>query len=160
MSRYDEKLPRLETFSRQFAKRLFARHPAWKLYEGRYVKGDPGLLEYYLEVKIPSGNPQVAEPLLIRTWPCEEVYIQWMEWWHVHIDTDPKRDWEALYEKALARIDLIVSDEYLFGNIYRDGKCVGGWSSEVGSIPAEILLPKPEQKTVIRSWRGTHDREF
>ncbi len=159
MSRYNEKIPRLEHYSQQFAKRLFACHPEWKQYESRYAQGEPGLLDYFLEVKIPSANPQVIAPLLIRTHP-REVFVRWMEGWHVHISPWSHQSAESHYEVVLKTIDLLVSDEYLFANIYKDGECAGGWGGGVGSVPAEDFQPKPGQKIVVRSSRGNHDREF
>src|SRR5690242_4491803 len=85
MSRYDEKKPRLEYYSQQFAKRLFARHPEWKPYAGFYAKGEPGLLSYYLEVEIPSANPHVQTPLVIRTNSSPDVMVSWMDGWHFHV---------------------------------------------------------------------------
>ena len=67
---------------------------------------------------------------------------------------------EEHYSQALETIDLFVSDDYLFANIYKDSECVGGWGGRIGTVEATDLQPKPGQKTVVRSWRGTHNREF
>ena len=159
MSRRDEKHPKIGYYSQQFAKRLFARHPGWKAYADRYSEGDPELPEYFLEVTIPSANPQVVEPLIIRT--CsKEIVSKWMEQWHAHIFPGPTQSMEAHYEEALETIDLFVSDQYLFANRYKDGACLGGWGGMAGAMPKEYLQPQHGQTTVVRSWRGTYDREF
>ncbi len=163
MSRHDTKPPRLEHYSQQFAKRLFARHPEWKQYAGHYAEGEPDALDYFLEVSVPSGNPQVAEPLVIRTRPTnpKEVFVKWGGSWHTHIIPWPKQSMEEHYENALDAIDLLVSDDYLFANVYRGERCIGGWGRVIGGAEtAKHMQPTPGQRTVVRSWRGTHDQEF
>jgi hypothetical protein len=148
---------RLERFSAAFAKVLLARHPEWQACFGAYEEEEDGFRQRYLEVRVPSEHPRVTEPLVIRTRP-EEVYLDWAGW-HDHVFPWPDQSEDALFADALAKIDLWMSDEYLFATIYRDGARVREWGCSVGREDPDDLQVGRGERVVIRSWRGTHDEE-
>ena len=160
MARYDEKGPRLETYSQQFAKRLLARHPEWRPFWGSYRQIEDGLQVSYLEVKLPSQNPAVPEPFVIQTRPGQEVLVYWMEGFHSHIQIWPRQDIEAHYDEALRIIDSILSDDYVIGIELARGRVASSINGPLDWLDRSLEAVGDADLVVLRSWRGTHDREI
>ena len=166
MSRYPrEKKVRLGSRSRAFAKMLFARHPEWEPFAGYYEVQEPEFVTRYLEVRVPSANPHVLDPLLIRVMPSQ-VYLQWVKGWHDHVFQGwrdavhrvPDQDLESHFEDALRVIDLWTSDEYLFGIVYRGDAKAEEWGARSEAAPPDYFVPVAGQRTEVYSWRGSGDR--
>ncbi|HEU4752064.1 MAG TPA: hypothetical protein VFU47_03070 [Armatimonadota bacterium] len=147
-----KELRRLRAHSREFARRLLARYPGWLEYLSARAEGDPGLLELYLEVRVPPVNPAVKEPLHVYT-AEGEVTIEWFGHWHVHVPEWPKGSTGYL-DEALEWIDALVSER-------RVVVAAAGTASATrpGEEPLWLRRLEPGQRVTVRSWRGTYDDE-
>jgi hypothetical protein len=150
---------RLEATSQEFARELFSRHPEWQRDAGYYELEVGRYLQRFLEVRVPSAHPSVSDPLLIRTRP-EEVYLDWGGW-HDHVYWWSGQSHAEFIAEALAAIERWVSDGFLFASVYQGDRRVREWAGLVGDEHVERFLCQPSglvERTVVRSWRGTHDR--
>lgn len=151
----------LEHHSQRFAQKLFRRFPAWKPYLGYDERMEDGLLVHYLDVRVPSQNPKVPEPLRILT-RSREVMISWWGGWHIHISPErADRGQETYFQAALDFLDDFTSDAYITATYYRDGKStLNGFSYYANDHQAlEWCFDPKFGQVVLRSWLGGHDRE-
>jgi hypothetical protein len=149
---------RLERLSQEFANRLLARHPDWAPYTSSNESEVDGYLQRLILVQVPSEHPAVAQPLLIRTFP-EEVYLEWAGW-HDHVFWWPGKTMEGFLLDAVDTIDLWVSDEYLFGRVYEGDRVAEEWMCPAGREEPHPRTPGSGRRIIVRSWRGTHDRQL
>lgn len=155
----DNKL-HLEHNSQRLANKLFQRFPTWKQHLGYEEKTEAGLLVRYLDVRVPSQNPKVPEPLSIVT-RLHEVTISWWGGWHVHFGPPGgDQEQEAYLQSALDFLDSFTSDHYVTANYRRDGELTGsGFGYAIGhQVPEKWFNPEFGQ-VILRSWLGGHDRE-
>ena len=153
---------KLEWYSEQFAKRLFQWVPHWKAYTGHYAEGEPGLLDYFLDIHIPPANPHVDQPLRIYTGRDQDITISWIDGWHAHFDPWSNRIHADTYiDQALYFLEALISERMIVINLYQEGKPAGGGYMSVDHLLQDTLPtwvhPKPGYTTILRTWRGTHD---
>lgn len=160
MANAEENKLHLEYSSQRFANRLFRRFSAWKQYLGYAERVEDGLPVRYLDVRVPSQNPKVPEPLSIMTVP-NEIIISWWGGWHVHFGpSEADQGQETCFHAALNFLDDFTSDAYVTAGYFRDGKPTGsGFGYASGQqVPEEWFDPELG-RVVLRSWLGGHDRE-
>lgn len=139
-----------EEHSRQFARLLLARYPDWRPFGRDRREGEAGLDETFLEVYVPSANPQISAPWIIRVMH-EEIRLEWVYGVHWHARRVRGQDWQAVYQEALGILAQWTSEASPFVFLERDGRVV-----EWGGDPS---LLQPGDRIIVRSWRGTQDRE-
>jgi hypothetical protein len=113
----------------------------------------------YLEVRVPSENPDFPEPLVIQTFDLE-VRMTWFHPWHIHCEHSKNRPAEEYMDHALAWIGHVVSDEFAVAVEYRDGEARSASGYHHSRVPAWVASPEPGATIIVRSWRGTHDGEI
>ncbi len=153
------KRTRLASTSAAFARELFARHPDWRAYAAAYDLEVEGYLERHLELRIPAAHPYVQDPLRVQVKP-REVYLEWAGW-HDHVFWWEGEPLATCLRSAVETIELWISDRYLFATVYAGEQRVREWGTLLDHADALRLLNEPMapgERTLIRSWRGTHDR--
>lgn len=152
---------RLEDFSRNLARELSARHNEWKVYIGSYsVVGPDGLIDRFLELRIPSEHPQIDSPLLVkacRTDGGDEVYLEW-DGWHDHVMAWAGQTRDELIRQAVDLVELWTSDCFLFARLWRGDKIVEERGSPYPPDKPDFWETPEGTTLVVRSWRGTHDQ--
>ena len=155
----EKKIP-YEHYSAQFAKRLFKRYPTWREYAGYTTEGKPEEHIDYLSVRVPTPNPNLPDPFVVSTNSLHEVTLSWFGGWHIHIFKSKAETDEDYFSRVLSEIDRIISEQVVVATCYRGQEISSGSAFPAKSDIPSSLLPKPDQRLVIRSWRGTYDREI
>lgn len=149
---------KLEYYSGRFAKKLFKRFPQWKQYAGHFAIGAADDFANYLDMRIPSANPTVLEPLHIIMYPPQAVTITWIGGSHIHISDNPFLPCPDHVEQALEFLEAFVSDQIVFGCCIRDGKSLGGFVHHIAADFPSDWQRVENASTIIRSWLGGHDQ--
>ena len=162
---------RTEREARHFAGLLLSRFPEWKPLlrfvaptEGTAREGDD--LEWHcaLVAEIPWPNAQVDAPLEARVL-CAEVRLDWVGVWHTHVLRGSGEDTDLEHlSQTVELLETIVTEQVVIGVGYRDGNPGSSGCFPAGAeLPAAWLAwdqPWSADQIVLRSWRGTYDREI
>ena len=159
MKNGDEPKIKLEYYSEQFAKKLFKRFPQWRQYAGHRVTGELDDIAYWLDVLIPSVNPNLSEPLRILTKP-QEVIIGWIGNYENFANELllPNPDY---IDQAIEFLEKVVDDQITFCYWERDGKLEGsGFYFNQSEEIRSSMLNTENGSVIMRSWLGGQDSEI
>jgi hypothetical protein len=143
----------LNDFSRRYADFIFARHPDWVQFAGRWDEhhGSPGILD--ITIPSPTGDPKSM--LYICT--VDDEVTCTFDLTHCHFSPWDESDSE---EKIFGESDKWLTDfmnEKLKAVIYmKDGKWDGSKEIDSKQEPDH----KPDQQVYTKSWRGTYDKKY
>lgn len=154
----------LNDYSRRFAAKLFARYPEWEPYASSHPEGEPPEQKHFLDVRVPSANPRVPQPLHIYLETDDWFNIEWFNKGRFDVYRLPGESDEELIRKQLDFLEPFVTEQEVFYRI----DC-GGRYYEDGHGPATVLSsynPRMDYfrsrtgcRLMIRSWRGRFDQE-
>lgn len=156
-------LARLNDHSRQFAKLLFARWPEWI----RYARFDPyeDFEKEALLVEVPRPVDGSSHGLYITTseW---EISVGYGENFHTRFGTSGAAEEgdaaaaKDFYHQAIAFISDFVDEHCVLATAYQDREWLGAWKIDLRHESLDDLEVEPGVLVRIRSWNGTHDREY
>jgi len=157
---------RAESEALSLAKLLSNRVPEWACHLQFSEPSDiSAALEWdcALLARIPSANPVVEAPLEARVF-CGEIRLSWGNFWHTHVERFWDADVDDLghVQRAAELLVSLSAEQSLVVVSYRDGVPVAAGCIPVGAeFPPWVKRARSDAGiVVIRSWRGSYDRDL
>lgn len=138
----------LNAYSRRFTERLLAAHPEWRPTARSDPEGFPP--PGSLLVEVPSLVPGRA--LWVRTYG-DQITVDFGEHgWHEHFGTESAKNEEAVFAKALAFIEDLLSDRLVIVTRIFLGRPFWTRAVEATRVRRPVV-----GRLEVRSWTGAAD---
>jgi hypothetical protein len=143
-------IERLDEFSRQVARVLFAKYPDWRAY-AKVERAESGA--GYLSVEVPApASAAAAHGLWIST--EAEVVTVGFDWFHTHFYAGVGDGERFGTDYAFHFIEEILSESVAAISWWQDDQCTTYSTRRNGTNAMPDDLIGPHNRVRIRSWNG------
>ena len=143
-------LERLDAFSRQVARVLFAKYPGWRTHaKVEQAHGGAG----YLSVEVPApASAAAAHGLTVST--EDEVVTVGFDWFHTHFYAGVGDGDRFGTDYAYHFIEELLNERFAVISWWQDDQCTTYSTRRDGTNAMPDDLIGPHNRVRIRSWNG------